>query len=104
MLFCYSFDSDVVGASNAGWHSVWIPPINGDDVPTGIDPDLIFSMCGDLFAVLDIFGLDPHFRLIPTTRVNDERGELLYIRAKLHIFLETCSYLICFGSFRQLHG
>ena len=73
-------------------------------MPTGIDPDLIFSMCGDLFAVLDIFGLDPHFRLIPTTRVNDERGELLYIRAKLHIFLETCSYLICFGSFRQLHG
>lgn len=71
------FDSDVVGASNAGWHSVWIPPINGDDVPTGIDPDLIFSMCGDLFAVLDIFGLDPHFRLIPTTRVNDERGNFM---------------------------
>lgn len=71
------FSTDVIGAANAGWHSVWIPHINKDDIPSNIDPDLIFSRSGDLFAVLDMFGLDPYFRLIPMTRYNDERGNFM---------------------------
>jgi len=70
-------NTDVIGAANAGWHGVWIPHINKDDIPKDIDPDLIFSRSGDLFAVLDMFGLDPFFRVIPTTRYNDERGNFM---------------------------
>jgi putative hydrolase of the HAD superfamily len=68
------FPSGVVGASHAGWHPIYIP-ISGElDVPPGTDPSLVFSMLGDLFGVLHIWGREPENRLIDTTRPVLENG------------------------------
>ena len=68
------FSSGVVGAATAGWHPVYIPTSGELDVPPGTDPSLVFSMLGDLFGVLHIWGREPENRLIDTTRPVLENG------------------------------
>lgn len=68
------FDEGVVGAAGAGWHPVYIPVTGEQDIPVGADPDLIFSMLGDMFGVLHIWDKEPENRLIDTTRPVLENG------------------------------
>jgi FMN phosphatase YigB (HAD superfamily) len=68
------FPTGITGASKAGWHPVYIPITGELDVPPGTDPNLVFSMLGDLFGVLHIWGREPENRLIDTTRPVLENG------------------------------
>lgn len=72
-----AFSKDIVGASKAGWHAVYIPETGEHVIPEGTDPDLVFSMLGDLYGVLHMYGLEPEYRLIQTTRNIDERGNFM---------------------------
>lgn len=64
----------VVGASKAGWHAVYLPETGEQDIAVGTDPELVFTMLGDLFGVLHIWERQPENRLIDTTRPALENG------------------------------
>jgi putative hydrolase of the HAD superfamily len=69
-----SFKDGVAGASGAGWHPVYLPVTGEQDVPPGTDPEIVFSMFGDMFGVLHVWDRDPENRLIDTTRPVLENG------------------------------
>lgn len=68
------FDKGVVGASETGWHPIYIPVTGEQDVPPGTDPNLVFSMMGNLFGVLHVWDREPENRLIDTTVPVYENG------------------------------
>lgn len=68
------FDSGIVGASRAGWHSVFLPTSGELIVPPNASSDIVFSMLQDLFGVLHIFDKEPPNRLIDTTKPVLENG------------------------------
>jgi len=74
MLVTADFDNGVVGASKANWHPVYLPISGEQDIPTGADPSIIFSMLGDLFGVLHIWDKEPENRLIDTCKPVLENG------------------------------
>lgn len=69
-----SFEQDVIGASEAGWHAVYAPADGEQNVPTDTDEGLVFSAVEDLFGVLRMYGREPEDRLIVTTRPIMEEG------------------------------
>lgn len=68
------FGTDVVGASKAGWHAVYIPFNGESELPEGTDKTLVFSQIGDLFGVLKMYDREPENRIIVTTRPIMEDG------------------------------
>lgn len=68
------FDCGVIGASNAGWHAVFLPPSGELIVPPNTPSNLVFSMLGDLFGILHIWDKEPENRLIDTTKPVLENG------------------------------
>mmetsp|Transcript_13092 Transcript_13092/g.16530 ORF Transcript_13092/g.16530 Transcript_13092/m.16530 type:complete len:412 (-) Transcript_13092:207-1442(-) len=68
------FSVDVAGASGAGWHAVYIPANGEQDIPKVGSDNMLFSMVGDLFGVLKMFGREPENRIIVTTRPILEEG------------------------------
>merc|ERR1739848_770846 len=68
------FSNCVVGASKAGWHSVYLPKTGQQNVPLRTNPELPFTMLRDLFGVLHIWRIEPENRLIDTTQPVLENG------------------------------
>jgi len=68
------FREDIIGAAEAGWHAVHLPPRGEFYVPAEASDNLVYSMAGDLFDVLNMFGKDNENRIVAFTTDRLEYG------------------------------